>query len=231
MDDGGDEIKWTQEIIGAALPDAEKMMKGINKANQNLIDHGIKEVEKISFKLKPKDFLGGVGYFKEVGIGKFLENSFHTCNHEFKFRGVSTGFSVWDAASLTSNLIDIWKSSDESFNEKMDATGRELSSQTGSMLGAKIGNIAGQAIGGFLGSFIPIPGLGTLAGRTIGGILGTIGGSIIGGFIGGLAYDVTKNVINKGAEYLAGIKGQFQSGGVEFIYPKEIDKFKKKICF
>ena len=142
MDDGGDDIQWTQEIIGAALPDAEKMMKGINKANQNLIDHGIKEVEKISFKLKPKDFLGSVGYFKEVGIGKFLENSFLTCNHEFKFRGTSTGFSVWDAASLTSNLIDIWKSSDESFNEKMDATGRELSSQTGSMLGAKIGNIA-----------------------------------------------------------------------------------------
>ena len=70
-----------------------------------------------------------------------------------------------------------------------------------------------------------------MAGRTIGGILGTIGGSIIGGFIGGLAYDITKNVINKGAEYLAGIKGQFQSGGVEFIYPKEIDKFKKRFAF
>ena len=56
MDDGGDEIKWTQEIIGAALPDAEKMMKGINKANQNLIDHGIKEVEKFLLNLNLKIF-------------------------------------------------------------------------------------------------------------------------------------------------------------------------------
>ena len=226
-DDEGSLKENLQDIgktaAGEAFQYGEKWVELAKDFNNNSLDKALGELGENVPKPRERDVIGDLGVAKK-NAGEFFHNSLLTFNYEFKVKGVSTGMAVWDTMWLGNDLVDIWSSKDESFNEKIDETQRRLYEEAGSILGAKIGKMAGE----FLGSrFIPIP----ILGKKIGGFLGAIAGSFLGGMIGGLAYDITKYFCNKGEKNLSDTEGQFHSGGVEFIYPKEINKFKKNFCF
>ena len=143
-------------------------------------------------------------------------------NQDLKFKGISTRVSFCDALCLAGDLANVWCSRDKTINEKLNESAKSVYKTAGSIIGGNMGKAVGACIGNF---FCPV------IGGFVGGFIGTLVGSAIGSACGGLIYDGVSSLLNKGIEFFSGIFGQFRSGGVEFVYPKEIRGFKKNFGF
>ena len=91
------------------------------------------------------------------------------------------------------------------FKEPLPQAGvKAVGSGLGAFVGMKLGLLAGPAIGAALGSFIPIPGVGTwlggLSGAKVGLFVGGLVGSFIGEFIGGWLYNMFTGGAKEGAK-------------------------------
>ena len=118
-------------------------------------------------------------------------------------------------------LGKVWLDKDADLNSKLYNTGKKVSLFAGAFAGGKIGALVGTFLG---------PGIGTGLGAVVGGVVGFIS-SLLLGFLAENIYDFCAGQIKKGIDYLAGILGSFRSGGVEFVFPKEIPEFKEKFSF
>ena len=214
-----DEIDWAQEITAASLPYAEKFIQKKKLEYSKVQNFG----GNVLFSRFPKivDLNTSLVKIEYKGV-ELLQKGLEKLNSNIKIKGLSTPISFFDAYSLGKNFFNIWSSKDKNFNQKLNESGKAIFESAGGIIGANLGTMAGQAIGNMI---CPV------LGGAIGGFLGSLGGSILGGIVGGLVYDGVTSLVNKGIEFFSGILGDFRSGGVEFVYPKEIKEFRKHFSF
>jgi hypothetical protein len=121
---------------------------------------------------------GGKGIMS--GIGSFF-SKMNPLNAAKSFLGKNAGNFLKTAGKripLIGTAIEgIFAASDISSMIGSGETGAKLNQMVGKRAAEAIGSIGGTALGGFLGSFIPIPGVGT--------ILGAMAGDALGKWVGG----------------------------------------------
>ena len=211
-----------KEIITASFPSGEECLSFyepfFRKKNLTLGVAGM-----INFFDKPKvqNFVGNLMVLNQKGYN-LAQEGLGILNHELKFKGISTKVSFCDAICLAGDLASIWSSSDKKLNQKLNDSAKSMYKTAGSIIGGNMGKAVGACIGNF---FCPV------VGGFVGGFIGTLIGGAVGSACGGLIYDGVSSLVNKGIEFFSGIAGQFRSGGVEFVYPKEIIGFKNKFGF
>lgn len=125
---------------------------------------------------------GGKGIMS--GIGGFF-SKMNPLNAAKSFLGKNVGSFLKTAGKripLIGTAIEgIFAASDISSMIGSGETGAKLNQMVGKRAAEAIGSIGGTALGGFLGSFIPIPGVGT--------ILGAMAGDALGRWVGGALAD------------------------------------------
>ena len=204
-DDENIQVDWGKESFGASVPTLEHCL---NKYKPNfkgkLIDKVYKSAKNDIFSFseyKKNIFDSSV---KKYGIFQKIVGKTSTL---FTVRGFGVGFL--DVAFLGKDLIDVYNS-DSSRGDKIYNAGKKIS-----------GSLGGIIAGGIVGAK-----LGTIFGP-VGTFVGSIVGSIVGGFLGEQIYDSINDII----KCFSGTSGSFRSGGIEFIYPKEIREFKNNFIF
>ena len=211
-----------RDVITASFPTGEEFLalykpffrdKNLSRAAAGII---------MSYKHpKVQDFIANAAILSQKGYNA-VQNGLGILNHELKFKGISTKVSFCDALCLGIDLVDVWTSSDKNLNEKLNESAKSVYKTAGSIIGGNVG----KAVGAFIGNVMcPV------GGAFVGGFIGTLLGAKVGSICGGLIYDGVSSLLNKGIEFFSGIFGQFRSGGVEFVYPKEIREFKKNFGF
>ena len=211
-----------KDVITASFPSGEEFLafyepffleKNINLGACGIIKNF--QNPKIQDIIEKVPILAQKGYnIAQDGLG--------ILNKELKFKGISTKVSFCDALCLAGDLADVWTSKDKNINEKLNESAKSVYKTAGSIIGGNMGKAVGACIGN---AFCPV------IGGFIGGFVGTLIGSAVGSACGGLIYDGVSSLVNKSIEFFSGIFGQFRSGGVEFVYPKEIRGFKKNFGF
>ena len=229
-EESDDEINWDRELFqpGAKLTDDLLKIKK-NQLENKVYDKTIEELkrkglfDKFDFKQTYNNKMKSIKNFLKIEKGASKLNKLISTN----IKGTKIG--VLDTIFLANDLYDVWNEKDSNLNQKLYKSGQEISGAIGSYLGANLGVSCGTAIGAYVGTLI-CPGVGSVVGAVAGFGLGILG-SIFGSKIGKAYYDFRAYMIKKSIDFYSGILGFFRSGGVEFIFPKEIPEFKENFSF
>ena len=204
-------VDWKQEMEGASVPTAEEIAKNYKPYfRSKQIDNIMKDMA------KNNDALLNFSKYKDTLISKMnnygkLEKIIGKVGTLFSIKGVGVG--ALDLIFLGKDLYKIWNS-DKSTSNKIYETGKKISGTVG-------GIIAGAYLGGKIG----------IVAGPIGVVVGSVLGSIIGGFIGETEYEYVMTNIKERIKVFAGVFGACRSGGIEFIFPKQIKEFRKNFIF
>jgi hypothetical protein len=193
------------DIEGALMPAANQAVNNFEQAFKvNRFDEVYKKLNETKENLF-KDFDKYKNEaFSKINKYHIFEKIMGKATTLFEVKGIGVG--VLDIAFFGKSVIKIWIEKDYDFSTKLNEIGRTTAKAIGSLI-----------VGGILGSAFSVFG-------PLGTFFGTLVGSKLGELIAGGLYKL-------GEAIFAGIKGLFQSGGVEFIFPKTINGFKSNFIF
>ena len=199
------EVDWPREIFAAGVPYAKEALNlGEGYYRNKFACRALSGMIKHFDKPKIQNAIGTFANLKMKGYNG-LQKIFNVLGSEYHIKSINHSIGLLDAGLLAFDLTNVWISEDKNVDEKMYGRGK------------KIAGTIGGIIGGIIGS--PL------------GFFGSLGGGIVGGYLGEKIYDGIAYGINKACEFFSGIMGKFRTGGVEFVYPKEINEFKNNFSF